>query len=151
MRLLLTVLLPMVNAGAFAQQEAAFTGLSAKVQRALARCLCLAAVGLSDGAQRHHYVSHLLHHVAGQPLLPSLGAGEQGRGGGVGLVYAGQWSCAAGIEGGAQVAGMKRGFCKQRGCRRGVGCKCTPPPATWGGWGCMGGWCRWVQMSGGGG
>ena len=62
----------MLNAGAFAQQEAAFTGLSAKVQRGLSCCLCLAAVGLSDGAQRQHYISQLLQNVAGQLLLPGL-------------------------------------------------------------------------------
>ena len=56
----------MLLAEAFAQQGAAFVGLSAKVQRALARCLCLAAIGLPDDAQRQHYISHLLHNVAGQ-------------------------------------------------------------------------------------
>lgn len=58
--------LAMNPAGAFAQQAAALTGLSAKVQRALARCLCLAAVGLQDNAQRDHYIQHLLHNVAGE-------------------------------------------------------------------------------------
>ena len=51
--------------GAFAQQAAAVTGLSAKVQRALARCLCLAATGLPDEAQRDHYITHLLHNITG--------------------------------------------------------------------------------------
>ncbi|KAL0051778.1 hypothetical protein WJX82_002011 [Trebouxia sp. C0006] len=53
-------------AGAFAQQAAALTGLSAKVQRALACCLCQAATGLADNAQRDQYINHLLQNIAGE-------------------------------------------------------------------------------------
>ncbi|DBA87589.1 TPA: hypothetical protein ACH3X1_004612 [Trebouxia sp. C0004] len=53
-------------AGAFAQQAAALTGLSAKVQRALACCLCQAATGLPDNAQRDQYINHLLQNIAGE-------------------------------------------------------------------------------------
>lgn len=60
------VLLSTLFAGAFAQQGPDLTRLSAKVQRALARCLCLATTGLSDDTQRQHYISHLMHSVAGQ-------------------------------------------------------------------------------------
>lgn len=106
--MLLTALLCVLNAGAFAQQGAAFTGLSAKVQRALARCLCLAAVGLLDGAQRQHYISHLLHSVAGQLLLPRLDARHGGVGGRGGV------NAGAGLKelhlGEAQVAEERRGF-----------------------------------------
>ncbi|KAL0028613.1 hypothetical protein WJX79_005646 [Trebouxia sp. C0005] len=53
-------------AGAFAQQAPALTGLSAKVQRALACCLCQAATGLRDDAQRDQYINHLLQNIAGE-------------------------------------------------------------------------------------
>lgn len=56
----------MLSAGAFAEQVAALTGLSAKVQRALTCCLCQAATGLPDDGQRDQYIGHLLHNVAGQ-------------------------------------------------------------------------------------
>ena len=53
-------------AGAFGEQVGAVTGLSAKVQRGLARCLCLAATGISHDAHREQYINHLLHKVAGE-------------------------------------------------------------------------------------
>lgn len=59
-------------AGAFAQQAPALTGLSAKVQRALACCLCQAATGLRDDAQRDQYINHLLQNIAGQTLSMRL-------------------------------------------------------------------------------
>lgn len=52
-------------ADAFATRQAALSmQLSQKLQRALSRCLCLAASGFAEQAQAQQYVSHLLLRTA---------------------------------------------------------------------------------------
>lgn len=60
------------TAGAFAQQVAGLTGLAGQVQRALARSLCLAAVGLAKPAQIEGYIHHLLGTLAGQAVVSKV-------------------------------------------------------------------------------
>lgn len=54
-------------ADAFARRDPALTlHLSQKLQRALSRCLCLAATGFQDKAPAQQYVSHLLLQTANE-------------------------------------------------------------------------------------